>query len=236
MNSRIIKIILLSFTVLSSLVAFQNCSNNMSPMDLDAQSSMGGGTSESLAMGVITNKCLSCHMTGVNMGGIDYINDIPSLKYFRVAIPGQAAASPIYTVLSDRDDHATLLSASEVQLIYNWVQTGMEVTTPGVAPTIIPLTGTYSSIYRNIIGPKCAVCHANPGRTPPRGGTLDFSSYDKMIASGVVNKGNASGSLFYQAVTRTPGMQFFMPQGGQPLTAPEQQAIMSWINNQAPND
>lgn len=229
-NIRVLKIILVSVGVMTSLIIFQNCSNSMAPMDLDAQASMGGNSTESLAIGVINNKCYQCHMPGVNMGGIDYINDVPSLKYYRVAIPGQAAASPLYTVLSDRDDHSALLSAPEIQLIYNWVQTGMEAQTPGSAPAIIPLQGTYSSIYRNIIVQKCSTCHANPLRTPPRGGQLNYSSYSSLMASGVVNANNAAGSLIYQAVSRMPGDNFFMPQGGQRLTDAERQAIMDWIN------
>jgi len=233
-SSRMLKIILVSVSVMASLIAFQNCSNSMAPMDLDQQATLGS-TAESLAMGVLVNKCYQCHSPGVNMGGIDYITDVPSLKYYRVAIPGQAAASPLYTVLSDRDDHSSLLAASEVQLIYNWVQTGMEAAVPGSAPTIVPLNGTYQSIYKNIILTKCAGCHINGGNFPR--GNLNFTNYTTLMASpGVVVPNNASASLLYQAVSRAPGAAMFMPRGGQQLTPAEQQAIMDWINSGALNN
>lgn len=234
-NSRTLKIILVSAGVMISLVAFQNCSNNMAPMDLDQQALLGS-TSESLAIGVLQNKCSQCHSPGVNMGGIDYITDVPSLKYYRVAIPGQAAASPIYTVLGYSEDHSALLSASEAQLIFNWVQTGMEASTPGSAPGIIPLAATFASIQRNIIGPKCASCHANPLQPAPGGNSLNFSSYMSLMSANVITPGNAAGSLFYQSVTRSPGTARFMPSGGQQLNSEELKAIMDWINAGAPNN
>ncbi|MCC2679582.1 MAG: hypothetical protein K0R29_2158 [Pseudobdellovibrio sp.] len=233
-SSRLLKIILVSLSMVVTLVAFQNCSNSMAPMDLDQQATLGS-TTESLAMGVLVNKCYQCHSPGINMGGIDYITDVPSLKYYRVAIPGQAAASPLYTVLSERDDHSSLLAASEVQLIYNWVQTGMEAAVPGAAPSIVPLNATYTSIFRNIIQTKCASCHINGGNFPR--GNLNYTNYTTLMASpNVVDPGNANGSLLYQAVTRAPGAARFMPQGGQQLTPAEQQAIMDWINSGAPNN
>ncbi len=222
------KIILVSTFVLLNLIVFQNCSNNMTPMDLDEQASNGGGSSvESLAVGIITNRCTQCHSPIVARGGIDYITDVAQLKYFRVAIPGQAAVSPIYTVLSSSDVHSSLLKPSEVQLIYNWVQTGMEATLPGQAPTIVALGPTYRSIYRNILASKCNSCHT--GGNIPRG-NLNFSSYSALMnGPGVVNPGNAAGSLLLQSVSKRPGDNQFMPQGGQRLSASEIQAITDWI-------
>lgn len=232
-SSRVWKIILVSLSVLGSLTAFQNCSNSMSPMDLDEQALLGS-TTESLAMGVLQNKCYQCHSPGVNMGGIDYITDVPSLKYYRVAIPGQAAASPIYTVLNDRDDHSSLLAPSEVQLIYNWVQTGMEASVPGSAPSIVPLNGTYTSIYRNILLAKCASCHINATTFPQ--GNLNYGSYTSLMQANVVVPGDAANSRIYQAVTRSPGVSKFMPMGGQQLSPAELQAIKDWINSGALNN
>jgi len=228
-QSRTLKISVLSFLVLAPLLAFQNCSNNMAPMDLDEQAAQGGvggagGTTETQALGVLTNKCMNCHGPVASMGGIDYITDVPSLKYYRVAIPGQASASPIYTVLSTTD-HSSLLAASEVALIYNWVQTGMEAATPGVAPTVLPLGPSYKSIYRNIISQKCITCHSGAGA--PNG--LNYASYSTLMASGAVKAGDPNGSLFVQAVMRQPGQTSFMPKGGARLSAAELQAISDWV-------
>ncbi len=232
-NTRIVKIILVSLGVLASLAGFQNCSNSMAPMDLDAQALLGS-TNESLAKGILETKCSQCHSGAVAMGGIDYITDVASLKYYRVAIPGQAAASPLYTVLFSRDDHSSLLSSPEVQMIYNWVQTGMEASTPGSAPSVVPLNGTYTSIYRNIILSRCASCHIT---TTQRNGTLNYTNYTTLLQSpGVVVPGNPNASLMYQAVTRSPSAQFFMPRGGQQLSPAEQQAIYDWIMAGAKND
>jgi mono/diheme cytochrome c family protein len=228
-QNRFLKISVLSFLVLAPLFAFQNCSNTMAPMDLDEQAAQGNptgpGAAESMVLGVLNNKCLSCHGPVAAMGGIDYITDVPSLKYYRVAIPGQAAASPIYTVLSN-NDHSSLLAASEVALIYNWVQSGMEASTPGTAPTIIPLDKTYKSIYRNIISQKCITCHNGAGA--PNG--LNYATYSTLMATGAVKPGDANGSLFVQAVNRQPGQTSFMPKGGARLSAQELQVITDWVN------
>jgi mono/diheme cytochrome c family protein len=224
-QNRIFKISILSFLVLAPLLAFQNCSNNMAPMDLDEQALQGGNGSNSVetqALGVLNNKCLSCHGPVAAMGGIDYINDVPSLKYYRVAIPGQAAASPIYTVLST-NDHSSLLAASEVALIYNWVQTGMEATTPGVAPTLVPLGPTYQGIYRNVLVKYCTGCHA--GAQAP-----NLTTYTSLKNSGDIVVGDANNSKLVQRIMLSSGQAGFMPKNGLPLSSAEIQAVKDWIN------
>lgn len=220
----------LSFIAVSSLItllAYQNCSNNMKPLDLD--STAAGSSSaplsvsemESQALSVISNNCAACHSLPANDGGINYINDVNALKYFRIVIPGEPTVSPMYTVLTQDPQHMTLLRQAQMDLIFSWIQTGMSTTAPVSPPNIIPLGPTYAGIMRNIITPRCLNCHGGNNGRP------DFSTHARLLASGVVKPGDANGSLIVSAIGPTPVRR--MPPTGNQLTAVEQKAISDWI-------
>lgn len=233
-NNIKIKLVLLVGFGLMNILVFQNCSNNMVPMDLDLQSNTGSnsssieGIAQTQALSVLSMKCASCHSGNVAMGNINYITDLPSLKYYRLVIPHQAAASPLYTTLLANEDHMSLLKKNELQLIYDWIQK-MD-TTAGTAPQIIALGPTFKSISVNILASKCVSCHGagNPS------GNLDLSIYSGVLRS--VNPNNADGSVLVQRVIRTAGSNGFMPPGNMALTPTEVQALKDWINAGALNN
>lgn len=221
-----LKLFLLGSGTFFTLIAYQNCSNSMAPLDLDSVNASSVSAIEGQALTVLQNNCSGCHSPQYPYGDIDYITDVNSLKYYRVVIPGEPTVSPLYTVLTQNPEHMTLLRQDQMDLIFNWIQTGMVAATPGVAPVVIPLGPTYASIARNILGPRCLSCHS--GANPPRG-TLDYSSYAKLMASGVVSTANPAGSLIVIATGPTPKAGLSMPRNGIALSAAEQKAILDWI-------
>lgn len=230
-NKLIYKILLLAGFALINLIVFQNCSNNMVPMDLDSQGGVGAASiGEAQAMNVLNTKCASCHSGGAAMGDINYITDVPSLKYYRLVIPHQAAASPLYTTLLSNESHMSMLKQSELQMIFDWIQK-MD-TTAGTAPVIIALGPTFKSIAANIFAARCVSCH---GATNPSGG-YNLSTYNGTVAKDI-NPNNADGSVLVQRIIRLPGANGFMPQGSTfSLSPAEVQAIKDWINAGALNN
>jgi mono/diheme cytochrome c family protein len=223
-----IRLSLIAAISLVTVLAYQNCSNSMKPLDLDstgAAATSSGPLSvsqmETQAVSVLTNNCASCHSSPANDGMISYITDVNALKYFRVVIPGEPTVSPMYTVLTQDSDHMTLLSQQQMDLIFGWIQTGMSTAAPVAPPNIVALGPTYQGVMRNIIAPRCLNCHgANSGRQ-------DFSTYARLMASGVVKAGDPNGSLIMNSIGPTPNRR--MPPSGNQLTAVEQKAVSDWI-------
>lgn len=229
MNKQL-KILSIICSSLVTLVAYQNCSNNMSPLNLDSQSSASSYSAseiESAAMGVIQNNCTKCHNGNFAGGGIDYISDVAQLKYYRVVLPGEAAVSPFYTVLTSNQDHMSLLQQAQLDLIFNWIQTGMVATGPGVAPVKVPLGPSFNSISKNILQLKCTGCHGVNGI--PRG-TLDYRTYASFKNSGVFTPNNPAASLIVIAVGPNPKPGLDMPRGATMRLSPDEvKAISDWI-------
>lgn len=232
-----IKLITIGFSMLALLVCYQNCSNSMKPMDLDASSDAAGSNGSYSAAELsaksatlLQTKCASCHNPGVALGNINYITDLNSLEYYRLVIPGQAALSPLYAVLNNNADHSSLLSQSESQVIFNWIETGLVAQTGGVTPpTITPLTGTYASLASKVFVPNCTRCH-NP-TDKARYGNVDLTTYASVVA--YTNTTNPDMSLLYTSVTTKTNL---MPQGGAPLTTEQRTAIRNWIADGAQNN
>src|SRR6185436_15879337 len=86
------------FLILLGLMAFQNCSIAGQPtINGSSQASMSSAQMmEYKAMKVINQKCATCHSGSNAMGGIDYLNDLDSLLYYRMVIPGEAQLSQLY--------------------------------------------------------------------------------------------------------------------------------------------
>ncbi|PWU17975.1 MAG: hypothetical protein C5B49_07910 [Bdellovibrio sp.] len=76
---------------------------------------------------------------------------------------------------------------------------------------------TFSEINSQIIQPNCLVCHSS--------GTYTFTTYDTLIAGGVVKSGSPSTSTLYLDVSSGK-----MPQGGTPLSTTDVNAIDNWIS------
>ncbi|MCM2277910.1 MAG: IPT/TIG domain-containing protein [Oligoflexia bacterium] len=89
------------------------------------------------------------------------------------------------------------------------------------------VSATFSSIFQNILQPKCNSCHAGNGA--PKG--VDYSTYAKTMSTGSVLAGNAASSkLYLRTIDGT------MPKNASPLSAAEETTIQTWINNGALND
>lgn len=89
------------------------------------------------------------------------------------------------------------------------------------------ISATYSSIYQNILQPKCISCHAGSGA--PKG--VDYSTYAKTMSTGSVVTGSAATSKLH---TRT--IDGTMPKNDSPLSGTETSTIQTWINNGAQNN
>ncbi|MGZ3691371.1 MAG: c-type cytochrome [Pseudobdellovibrio sp.] len=230
------QIIVIKIIVLSSLMMlfYQNCSNNMAPMNLDSPSlaSLSADQVQVEAMSILSSKCAACHNASAAAGDIGYITDLNSLEYYRLVVPGEPMLSPLYSVLSTDDQHTSILTQDESNLLYRWINETLVNNPAGITPpTTTALTATYASIAQNILTPRCNSCHgATAGTT---GGGKNFSNYANLMASGQVTAGNAANSTLYQSITRTTDQ---MPKGGVPLTSQEMQIIMDWINAGAMNN
>lgn len=243
------KIIILVFSILLTLPLFQNCSNNMEPLNLDQSSdnldSLSADALQSRAFQILETKCSACHNESMALGEISYITDINALQYYRLVVKYEPLLSPLYTVLNDDDDHMMLLSQPESEVIYKWISEGLgSGQAGGVAPpTAIPLAPTFRSIRANIIAPKCAGCHTpNAGNNNMPAGRFDQSTHQTITASNglqatrVITPGNAAGSRYVQRITSTDPL-FRMPRNAPaPLSPQEIQVITEWINAGAPNN
>ena len=183
---------------------------------------------------LLENKCATCHNSTMAAGGIDYITDLNSLIYYRDVVATEPMLSPLYTVLTNNDQHMNILSQAESDLIFRWITDGFTepaiVTQPsgGGAAAISP---TYSSISSQILNLNCTSCHG--ANAAAQGGGLNFTTYNNIMATGTITARDANNSVFYQALVRTAQR---MPLNGAALTTAEIQAIANWINDGAPNN
>lgn len=74
----------------------------------------------------------------------------------------------------------------------------------------------------------CVACH---GETNPKAGA-SLTSYDKVMAAGIVKPGDPEGSLVIHALKGTNGAKQ-MPFKQAPLSAADIQTISDWIKNGA---
>ncbi|MGZ3769869.1 MAG: fibronectin type III domain-containing protein [Bdellovibrio sp.] len=81
----------------------------------------------------------------------------------------------------------------------------------------------YSELYYKIFQAKCLGCHSS--------GSVNFSSYDTLIAGGSVVANNANGSTLYQQISGG-----LMPKGGTALSATDTKAVYDWIMAGAKSD
>lgn len=217
------------------LLFYQNCSNSLTPMNLDEPSisSFSGAELQVAALDLLENKCATCHNSTMAAGGIDYITDLNALIYYRDVVATEPMLSPLYTVLANDDQHMSLLTQQESDLIFRWISDSF-VQPPTVTPPSgggAPIASTYSSIASQVLNFNCNGCHgATANQT---GGGLNFTTHANIMATGSVIAGSANNSLFYQSLVRTAER---MPLNGSALTNAEIQAIADWINAGARND
>lgn len=88
------------------------------------------------------------------------------------------------------------------------------------------IDATYSSIKKAIL-PKCLACHVPGGE----GAQWNFSSYEAILATGLVIPEDAKDSDFLGALKAGR-----MPKGGAKLSDNEIAAVETWINSGALNN
>jgi mono/diheme cytochrome c family protein len=179
------------------------------------------------AYAVLQTNCAGCHGAGsVGSGGIGYILDFQKDIDNGIAIPGNAAGSSIYTTINAGTmPPGGKLAATDIQTIFDWIQTDLKSGSPTPAPSMVPLAATYTSISANLLVPKCTGCHGAVG-------AADGIRYDTYAHTlGTVKAGSPSTSSLY---TSCAGGD--MPQGSTKLTSAQLQAISDWITGGALNN
>jgi uncharacterized membrane protein len=179
---------------------------------------------------ILQPKCVACHSTaGGNAGGINvenYANVIHSIDQIQDSLtvkqtmpPGQPLPGGLQTLFT------------------TWVRNGAPEHTagggesPGPQPNPSPtpsedLQSTFSSISKNILEPKCVMCHG-PGGSAEK---LPVKDYGFLIKYEWIVPNDTTQSLLYESVK-----QGRMPPSG-PLSQKEIDTIAAWINDGAANN
>lgn len=118
------------------------------------------------------------------------------------------------------------LAAFFISVIFSILLFGCNFKCEKCQATNETIDATYSSIKKNIL-PKCLICHA-PGS---EGAQWDFSSYEAILATGLVIPEDAKDSDFLGALKAGR-----MPKGGAKLSDNEIAAVETWINSGALNN
>jgi mono/diheme cytochrome c family protein len=183
---------------------------------------------------ILRQNCASCHG-----GGIPPLHSVvdPQSAHdtlINSALVNLASPSASRVVIKINGGHQSLPVALAVDL-----QTAIQAWATDLANSSASLGGTialpsapvlkaeFKSIHNLILVPKCTGCH---GSAVKKDG-IDYSTYDKTIATGKVIKGNANSSGLYNSC-----VDGNMPEGAPALTTTELAAIRDWINAGAINN
>jgi formate dehydrogenase gamma subunit len=179
-------------------------------------------------------KCGACHgaaaTAGLNL--TDYQAALKGGNEGPVILPGDQAGSLLIQIQA-AGGHPIELSASELDLVRQWIEAGAPETAADVgasgAPTQAPAateTGSSESgvTYTADVGPifqsKCSTCHGDSAM-----GGLNLTTYEGALTGGkdgpVVISGDPAGSLLVE----------IQQEGGHPgqLSDEELQTVMEWI-------
>lgn len=193
------------------------------------------GTSDNAkaAITLLYKKCAACHnsTSGDSLGGhLLNVWDPQQIQIAGLAEPGHASRSPLYTALTGgRMPKApyTALTSADIAIVRSWIDSELTTSTPSVVGyTPEPLTSHFSSIQRQILAPRCALCHG--GSKGTKGGK-NYTTY--TYTKKTVKPNLPADSSFY-----TICQSGEMPQTYRHLTSTELAAISGWINAGAPND
>jgi hypothetical protein len=111
--------------------------------------------------------------------------------------------------------HRVLFGVLSVALVGCGKPQGRETTQPNSAAT-----PSFSWIQGNILQASCVRCHSAGG-----GATgVDLSSYETMMASGVITPGSPEQSSLYVQIASGS-----MPKRAEPLSADKVGAVAEWI-------
>ena len=207
-------------------------------------SSLSAGLSnayEQSAMTIIQQNCTSCHGSGTGPAGVYDLTDPSHLASSGLIVAGQPDQSTLFIAISSGVMPPTgSLSASDQQVISEWILAANAQPTP--APTPSPVTATptptpnqptptpaatvsFATLESTIFQAKCVGCHSSGGAS----GGYAFDSYNGVKAA--VNLSNPTASVVYTATNSGS-----MPQGGSRLTSSQETQILQWIQSGAPNN
>ena len=227
--NKFINFTLILFFVGSMMLGFQNCSNNMKPLNLDEESnaSLSASQLEYQTLSLLERKCSVCHNADLNKGNISYITNLPALRFHRIVVDKLPNFSPLYTVFSVNEEHMGMLNQKEIELIHKWIAEGMSKATQ--------MQPTWSSIQTHLVERyQCTNCHSTAGgRVPPRG--LDLTSYTSLMRSTVIDRTNPANSRILMRLSSTDaGVR--MPLNGPIVSSSDIDVIRQWIEAGAPNN
>jgi uncharacterized membrane protein len=156
--------------------------------------------------------CVACHGSA---GGLS-LESYASVKAAAQAIFGAVAVKRTMPP-------GSALPGDLVNLLDTWIKNGTpEVTSSAQMPLLEPETApvTFSKISKNILQPKCSVCHPDSGKMP-------VLNYDFLTKNGWVTPGKPQDSELYRSITSGR-----MPPG-RPLDNSDITEIGDWITNGA---
>jgi len=190
---------------------------------------------------LLTAKCASCH-GATNLGNINYITDALQLVAKGKVIPGNPAASPVFTrTNSGSMPPGAPLDAASIKLISDWILAGAPdfnapapapgptpaptpAPAPNPSPTPVPVppgnNDVEAAAYQALLV-SCNGCHNANTNAGGFGFVLDAQ---KMRDGGMVIAGNSAASKLYQQIAAG-----LMPLGGN-LDAASATAIRQWID------
>jgi hypothetical protein len=183
---------------------------------------------------IFVPKCLSCHKPPSPGGSYDMSSYATIISGGRL-VSFNPSTSKLYTMMvAGTMPPGGGLTQAELQAVSLWITNGIKndgAPGPVVSPTPLPIptpipspnqVSTFSSVFANIISPKCLSCHSNNGKSPP------LTSYAQIV--NIVKPLAASQSQLYTS----------MISGGMPPNSPlsptELQSVADWINAGALNN
>jgi uncharacterized membrane protein len=116
------------------------------------------------------------------------------------------------------------LTTEEALLLQAWIEAGG----PGNQNPVSQLEPTFESIRKNILVPKCLICHKAGGETDH----IPLSTREDLIDSPleIVIPGNAEESMFMIVVQEGARKQMPPPESGMtPLAEEEKKVVENWI-------
>lgn len=228
---------------------WQGCSQNPMSAQMAADvASAGGGSAatgdpatldnpySAQAYAILQNRCASCHQAAPGSGGVYNILDVNHLVATGMVVPGSPSSSLLYdAIVKGRMPIGSAMPASEIQVIKLWIAgtapaqgggSSSTTTTTTIPSQQIPLQATFASIEKNILGPKCVVCHS--ASRPTKGYAYD--SYKAVLKS--VNTAKPSSSKLYR-ITQQGVMP---PRPRAQLNSDELRLVLQWIESGAQNN
>lgn len=216
-------------------VGFQNCSGNHTSSEsaLESSSTVDVNQLQAAVIGVMSERCASCHNPTANYDlktPIDDILDIDALLFEAYIIPGEPQNSPLYLTAIDgimpHGEDAQNLNEVELDALREWIvalsddSIGADIIQPGDGNDNDGLAPTFSEV-QVILNARCVSCHSTGGSKS------DLPLQNEAQVLSVVRAGNAGGSLLYQEIS---GANPTMPTGN-PLTSRQVDTIRRWINS-----